>query len=285
MVPSWRVEAATRLVPFLRAQLPEWKRSTLEQRLVAGFVTVNGEARFKNDALAAGDEVSLGERPMAPPKRPLPDGLEVLYEDELLIAVHKPSGLLSVSTETERERTALALLRGYLAQTDPEARLWPVHRLDRETSGVLLFARAGDIREQLQASWTRARKVYLAWVEGHPEPPEGTIDEPLWEDQHLFVHVGRGEGAKPARTRYRTRERSGRGALLELLLETGRRHQIRAHLAFLGHPVIGDTRYGPDSRQGRGASRMLLHAMRLEVPHPDGRMLTIEAPVSRAFRP
>jgi 23S rRNA pseudouridine1911/1915/1917 synthase len=153
-----------------------------------------------------------------------------------------------------------------------------VHRLDRETSGVLLFARTREACELVQERWSEARKTYLAVVEGRPLPDAGVIDEPLREDRALNVHVGRGPDAKPARTRYRTLELAAGRALLEVELDTGRRHQIRAHLAWLGHPVVGDDRYGTP------APRLGLHALRLELDHPRSRAaLVLEAPAPRGF--
>ena len=185
-----------------------------------------------------------------------------LSPDEHLIAVDKPAGLLSVSTERQRERTALALMRDALSRPGRQARLWPVHRLDRETSGVLLFARSREVCEEVRASWSGAKKTYLAVVEGHPKPAQGAIDQPLWEDRALNVRVGTRQESKEARTRYRTLESARGRALLEVELDTGRRHQIRVHLAWLGHPLLGDERYG------RGGPRLGLHALRLELPHP-----------------
>ncbi len=279
MEHSWTVETPSRLIPFLREQLPEWKRTTLEQRVAGGYVLLNGTVCPKNAPLSSGDTVQLKERPSALPSAGPGGGLRILHADELLVAVDKPAGLLSVAASGERERTALALLRTHLAQSDPEARLWPVHRLDRETSGVLLFARFEDVCSAVQADWENTEKRYLAWVTGYPEPAEGLIDAPLWEDQHLFVHVGRGRGSKPARTRYRTLETKGQATLLEVALETGRRHQIRAHMASIGHPVVGDSRYGTKG------GPMLLHAWRLTLNHPSGGRLRLEAPVARRFKP
>jgi 23S rRNA pseudouridine1911/1915/1917 synthase len=270
------VEQPARLLEFLRAALPGWKRSTLEQRMRGGAIRVNGAVVRRNDLLSPGDRVEVGDRESAPAPA---SGLAVLHEDEWLVAIHKPSGLLSVSTDSEREKTALALVKEHVGRPGHPGRAWPVHRLDRETSGVLLFALSRDVQQIVQARWSEARKTYLAWVEGQPRPPQGTIDEPLWEDASLFVRVGQREGSKEARTRYRTLETRGRHALLEVELETGRRHQIRAHLAWLGHPIVGDERYG--SR----APRMALHALRLELPHPvSGATLVLEAPPPRSFR-
>lgn len=271
------VDESARLLQFLRLRLPDWKRSTLEQRMRSGCVRVNDVAVRRNDVLVPGDEVhvtgvSEGEG------RPPPPGLVVLHVDEELVAIDKPAGLLSVGTEHERERTALALLRASLSRPGKPASLWPVHRLDRETSGVLLFARTLAARDALQARWNEARKLYLAIVTGTPAPKSGTIEQPLFEDDNLFVRAGPRPGAKAASTRYTTCRTEGGRALLEVELDTGRKHQIRAHLAWLGHPLVGDARYGV------AGPRLGLHALRLCVSHPAlDRELALEASPPREF--
>jgi 23S rRNA pseudouridine1911/1915/1917 synthase len=273
------VAEPARLFDFLASRLADWKRNTLRQRLREGCVLVNGQAVTRGDQeLQAGDEievVALGEGRSRPSRT---QGLPILFEDEHLIALDKPAGLLSVSTEHQRERTALALARDAISRPGHAEKLWPVHRLDRETSGVLLLARSREVCEQARADWKAATKTYLAVVEGRPEPARGMIDMPLWEDRALFVHAGRRPESKSSRTRYRTLETRRGRSLLEIELETGRRHQIRVHLAWLGHAVVGDERYG------RVAARLGLHALRLELPHPSGgQQLKFEAPVPRAF--
>ncbi|MFO1008659.1 MAG: RluA family pseudouridine synthase [Planctomycetota bacterium] len=280
MTERLKADRPERLLALLRRGLPGWKRTTLEQRIRAGCVRVNGRATATNDLVAAGDDVELVDPAQAePPPPPMPAGLRLLHDDDALVAIDKPAGLLSVSTDDERTRTALALVRGWLSRPRAPAAVWPVHRLDRETSGVLLLAKTQEARRTLQANWSDAKKTYLALVEGRPKANAGTIDEPLWEDENLFVHVGRHADAKEARTRWRVLANDGQRTLVEVELDTGRRHQIRAHLAFLGHPVVGDARYGTKS------ARMMLHALRLEVPHPStGATLRIEAPAPREFR-
>ena len=280
MAEELQVGAPGRLLDFLRAALPGWKRKTLEQRIHAGCVLVNGAAiRRPEHELRVGDEVRVVPEGQGAPVRAQPKGLTILYADELLVAIDKPAGLLSVPLAERRGRSALALVRESRSQPGHPARVWPVHRLDREASGVLLFALTDEARAAVQESWPDVRKLYLAVVEGHPAPPEGVVDAPLFEDRDLNVRVGDGPDAKAARTRYRTLE-SGRGrALLEVELDTGRRQQIRAHLAHLGHPVVGD------ARRGTSATRLGLHALRLALRHPrDGRELVFEAPPPRAFR-
>jgi 23S rRNA pseudouridine1911/1915/1917 synthase len=269
----------TRLLALLRRAMPEWKRGTLEQRIQAGCVSVNGVARSTNVELAPGDEVVVTDRPLVALERAMPAGLELLHLDDELIGVAKPPGLLSVSSEQERERTALAIVRDHLSRLGERARLWPVHRLDRETSGVLLFARTLEAQRSVQGRWDRARKQYLAWVEGRLEGEAGVVEAPLWEDEALFVRIGPHPQAKPALTRWRVVERTPRATLVEVELDTGRKHQIRAHLASLGHPIVGDARYGTKG------TRLLLHAWRLEVAHPNGSPLALEAPRPRGFVP
>ena len=273
------VDEPMRLLAFLRRALPGWKRTTLEQRIRAGCVRVNGATLAKNDFVSVGDEVEVVERALADLREQLPAGITLLYEDDELVAIDNPAGLLSVAAGGESARTAHALVRTWLSRPRAPGRLWPVHRLDRETSGVLLLAKSTEARDVLQANWSEVRKTYLALVEGRPQTSSGVIEEPLWEDEQLFVHAGRGKGAKEACTRWRVIAGDSRRALLEVGLDTGRRHQIRAHLAWLGHPVVGDARYG------KKGARMMLHALRLEFPHPvEGRTVVCEAPAPREFR-
>lgn len=275
---EFEVAAPVRLIEFLRRQFPEWKRSTLETRMRSGAVSVNGHAVLRNDLLAAGDRVALGSLGEAIAKRPPPAGIVVLYDDEDLVAIDKPPGMLAVAAASERETTALALLREHLSRNGRAVNLWPAHRIDRETSGVMLFTKSREAQRAVQDNWAAAQKVYIALVEGTPRPARGLIDQPLLEDQALFVRVSDDPEAKEARTVYRTLEARGERSLLEVQLETGRRHQIRAHLAWLGHPIIGDPRYGSN------AARMGLHALRLTLPQPhEGRLVTIEAPLPKWF--
>lgn len=154
-----------------------------------------------------------------------------------------------------------------------------MHRLDRDTSGVLLFATSCEIREAVTGAWSEAEKHYLAVVEGCPDPRAGTIDQPLRMDANGFrAHVGSHPDAKRAVTHFETQRTVKGRSLLALQIETGRQHQIRAHLAWLGHTVVGDSRYGTSER------RLGLHALRLTIPSPrTGKPLEFEAPVPDAF--
>ena len=274
------VAAAAPLLEALAAHFPTWSRNTLRQRLRLGCVRVDGDVVARGDQpVVAGAVVEVfakGEGEVAGhDARDLP----VLHDGDDLLAIDKPAGLLSVASDDERERTALAQMRARLQARDRDAELLPVHRLDRETSGVLLFARSRAIRDAVQAAWGEVERVYVAIVAGRLDPPTGTIDAPLWEDRNLRVHAGRHPDACDAVTHYRTLRADRHRSEVELTLATGRKHQIRVHLASRGCPIVGDDRYGQRD------ARLFLHSQRLVLPHPrDGRPIELVAAVPPEFR-
>ncbi len=267
------VKANTTLIPFLIAQLQGWSRSTVKQRLKNGCVSVNGEQVTQHDhELRAGDQVVVAASARGPSSvRPQ---LGILYEDRDLIAINKPAGLLSVASGKDKQPHALGILRDQLSRRNKSIKLWPVHRIDRDTSGVLLFATSREMREVVMKGWKAAGKTYLAIVEGCPEPAGGTIDQPLRLDPAIYqMHVGPHRDAKRAVTHFTTERSVGQRTLLRVELETGRQHQIRAHLAWLGYPVVGDQRYGT------AGPRMGLHALRLRITKPGtNKPLVFETP-------
>jgi 23S rRNA pseudouridine1911/1915/1917 synthase len=205
------------------------------------------------------------------------DEIAVVYTDDALIAIDKPSGLLTVATESEKLDTAFARLNAHLAM-QKAGRPFVVHRLDRETSGLLLFARSAEIRDRLQTNWDRVTKTYLAVLEGKPKTPEGTIDNYLIEGRDLRVRASDRShaNAKQAVTRYRVTAMRGNYSLVEVELQTGRKHQIRVHMAGLGCPVAGDAVYGATTNP---AGRLGLHAWRLAFDHPiSGKRVELESP-------
>ena len=274
------VNQPSSLLVFLGERLQGWSRNKIKERLQTGCVSVNGVAITQHSfALAAGDLVEVTAAPKPKTAGSVPSQLEILYSDRDLIAVNKPAGLLSVGTEKENRLHALAILRNQLSRRSQAVKLWPVHRLDRDTSGVLLFATSKEMREAVMAKWDEAEKLYLAIVEGHPKPFQGTIDQPLRLDEVEYrMHVGSHPDAKPAITHYETERIAGGRALLKVRLETGRQHQIRAHMAWLGYPVVGDQRYG------KPGDRMGLHALSLTITRPvSGKTLRFETPAPRDF--
>ena len=269
----------TALRELLQALYPETSGRSLKQWLESGRVSVNGVVVRRGDAAVAEDaRVTLGQ-----PVVEFPSPLRLVHSDEHVIVVDKPPGLLTIATETERARTAYRLVRDWL-DAQRAGRIFIVHRLDRETSGLLVFARTPTAKRGLQAQFEarRVERVYVARVEGLVREAEGVLESRLAEDRDLRVRpVHGGRRGRDAITRYRVLKRLGDTTLLELRLVTGRRGQIRAQLAALGHPIVGDRDHG--ARRDRGG-RVCLHATRLGFGHPSGRRVVFESPVPPVFR-
>lgn len=211
-------------------------------------------------------------------------GLEILHEDRDIIVVNKSAGLLTMGTGRDGGRTAQAALDDYVKKGNYKSRerIFIVHRLDRDTSGALVFARTEKAKRALQDNWEKAEKTYLAFVEGHPEPEEGTIESYLAENEarRVFSTKDKRKG-KLSTTRYKLIKTVGKRALLEISLLTGRKNQIRVHLADKGWPIVGDGKYG---RKIRDNKRLALHSRSLTFDHPySGKRMTFEAPVPATF--
>ena len=270
------------LLQILQKQFQDSSKTTLRQMLQAGRVRVNGEV--EKDAkreVAHGEVVDVVSKAVA---RQLPPGLTILHEDADVIVVLKANGLLTVATERERETTAQAHLNAYLGAKRREERIHVVHRLDRETSGVLVFAKNFHARERLKEQFAEhsVDRVYVAVVEGVIDPPSGTIRSHLFERPDLkMVSVEPRADAKLAVTHYRTIKSNAKYSMLEVTLETGRKNQIRAHLSETGHPVIGDRMYGATSNP---IDRLALHARLLGFVHPTTeKKLTFSTPLPSSF--
>ncbi len=265
----------------LHALFPGTSGRTFKQWLERGRVRVNGTVARRGDtAVRPSDRVELG----APPPAPIPAPLRLIHEDAELLVIDKPPGLLTIADLSERERTAYRLLRDWMEGRDA-GRIFIVHRLDRETSGLLVVARTNKAKEVLQEQFRlrRPERRYVARVEGAVREDSGTLASRLAEDRSLRVRPTRDtRQGREAITRYRVLEREADTTLLELTLETGRRGQIRAQLAALGHPIVGDRAYGSRWNPLR---RVCLHATRLGFTHPDGRRVVFESPAPSGFRP
>jgi len=274
--------AAGPLLAWLVDALKPMNRTRVKQLLRHGRVCVNGEATTRHDhPLRPGDQVAIG-RAASADQSLAKAGIEIVLEDDALIVLDKPPGLLTVATDAEKTDTAFARLNAHLTARGL-GRPFVVHRLDRETSGLLLFARTTAVRELLQSSWGDVTKTYLAVVEGKPRRDEGVVDNFLLEGRDLRVRaVRKAGGGRRAVTHYRVLTVQGKYSLLEVVLESGRKHQIRVHLTGLGCPVIGDPLYGSASDP---AGRLGLHAARLSLDHPTAvRRLELEAPLPAVLR-
>ena len=204
----------------------------------------------------------------APSGKHLPGGLAILHEDRDIIVVDKPAGLLTISTDREKSRTAYFILTDYVRKGVAKSRnrIFIVHRLDRETSGILIFAKNEEAKFRLQSQWQDNKKRYLAVVHGRCEKQAETISTYLAENQAHGVYTTQdARKGKLARTAYRVLKRTKEFSLLEVNLLTGRKHQIRVHLAGIGHPVVGDERYGKEHNRHQ---RLALHAQSISFAHP-----------------
>lgn len=204
----------------------------------------------------------------APPRKFQPKGLTILYEDRDILVADKASGLLTISSEKIRENTAFYLLNEYIRKGNHKSRnrVFIVHRLDRDTSGILLLAKNEDAKYYLQDEWQEFQKKYIALVHGTLPEKEGLITSYLVENRaHKMYSVSDPKMGKLARTEYRVLKESELYSLLEINLLTGRKNQIRVHLSDIGCPVVGDTKYGT---KDRGIKRLTLHAASLTLFHP-----------------
>jgi len=195
-------------------------------------------------------------------------GLEILYEDKDILVVNKPAGLLTVRTASDKTRTAYYILTDYVRKgcLKSRKRIFTVHRLDQWTSGVLVFAKSEEIKLRLQAQWKETEKKYLVVVYGRLAQKEGIITSYLAENK-AFVVYSTPDPAKGrlSHTAYKVLKETSRFSLLEITLLTGRKNQIRVHLADKGHPVVGDRKYG---KTADGHKRMTLHSKSISFKHP-----------------
>ena len=283
-------EAGSRLDRWLAARLPEFSRSRLQALIKQGHVRVNGAAAKAHRKMAEGEETSVD----VPPPTPVAIGpeaipLRVLHEDAHIIVIDKPAGLVVHPAPGHPTGTLVNALLHHcrdLGGIGGELRPGIVHRLDKDTSGVLVVAKTEASMRNLvsQFKGRQVAKEYVALVRGRPSPPSGTIETLIGRS----VHDRQKMSAKPRRgraavTHYETTETFSDFSLVRLRMETGRTHQIRVHMTHIGHPILGDDKYGrgrSGHRVGPAAARQMLHAERLSFRHPaDGKSVTFQAPM------
>jgi 23S rRNA pseudouridine1911/1915/1917 synthase len=271
IVRQFQVSCRCELLPYLTGLPLGLSRKQAKDLLRFRAVTVTGKATVRHDTeLAPGDVVTIAARKQASDAALERYGLTIVHLDDAVVVVEKPAGLLSMGSEREKEKTAYRILNTYLKalMKTPAQQVFIVHRLDRETSGLMMFARTESAQAALQRDWKGVIKRYLAVVEGLPADAQGTLKDRLVEGKSLMVHRVE-QGGELAITHYRVLRAKGARSLLELTLETGRRNQIRVQLAELGHPVIGDRKYGAKiGPKTDPARRLALHACELKFRHP-----------------
>lgn len=221
-----------------------------------------------------------------PPKKYVPKGLDIIYEDREIIVVDKMYGLLTMGTDREKEKTAYYLLQNYVKKgnSSSKSRVFIVHRLDKDTSGVLVFAKNEKAKRYLQDEWQSFSKTYCAVVQGNLEKKEGVFESYLAENKGYMVYVVKDpEMGKVAKTGYKVVRESAAYSLVEVTLHTGRKHQIRVQFAANGNPVAGDKVYG--KKLPGGGKRLMLHSLSLTINHPFSKKeMTFKSDVPASFK-
>jgi 23S rRNA pseudouridine1911/1915/1917 synthase len=280
---SFTVREPAELLSFLFSVHPGQGRNAVKAMLARGQVSVGGKSvTAYNHPLQPGDEVTV--RKGKPPEAMKFAGLSILHEDADVIVIRKEAGLLSIATAEEKELTAYRQLTEYVRKQDPAARIFVLHRLDRDTSGVMMFARSEQVQQKLQADWKEAvrERSYTALVEGQVRKPEGTVESWLKANAAMKVYSSSTpDDGQHAVTHYKLLRSSKTYSLLEVRLETGRKNQIRVHMQDIGHPIAGDKKYGAKTKP---IGRLGLHASVLAFVHPTtGELMRFESPVPKAF--
>lgn len=272
-----------RLLDALFAAMPQRKRLTVKDFLKHGQVMVDGTVvtQFDRPVTAASDirvNISRQWQTFSNPR------LKIVYEDDDILVVNKGYGLLSVSTDRVHNGTAYSLLRDYLKRKDPRNKLFIVHRLDRSTSGLMLFAKSAEAKEAMQHNWNNMvlGRRYVAVVEGKVEQEEGVVKSYLAETSQFEVYSTQNpDEGQLAITRFKRLQCNNGYSLMELSLDTGRKNQIRVHMKDLGHPIVGDRKYGAKASP---IHRLGLHARTLHFAHPvTKKEILFETPIPSRF--
>lgn len=280
-----KVTETAELMTFLLAKMGGMSRNSVKSLLSHRQVMVNNKISTQfNLVLKPNDLVVInsnrGNTELVHPK------LRIIYEDQYLIVVDKKEGLLAVQTEKKEEVTAFAILKNYVRKSHPANKIYVVHRIDRETSGVIMFAKTKEAQETLQYNWHRiiTRRIYTAVVEGKVEKEQDTIVTWLTEHPRSLKITSSpvDNGGQEAITHYKTLMSNDGFSMLDIELETGRKNQIRVHMQDIGHPIVGDKKYGSASAE---LGRIGLHARLLEFYHPiTTKLLCFESPVPKVFK-
>lgn len=280
---TFTVKEENELMKFLIESMPKKNRNNIKSLLKNKQVLVDGAAISQfNHPLVPGQEIMITESRLSDKDM---KGIKVVYEDEYLIAVEKASGILSIATNKEREKTAYNMVKNYVKSRNPLEKLFIVHRLDRETSGVMIFAKTEEIQQILQTNWQDIvlERAYVAVVEGKVEKNSDTIVSYLKENSAFvtFSSEKEIEGSKKAITHYTVLKRSKGFSLVEAKIETGRKNQIRVHMQSLGHSVVGDKKYGATTNP---LGRLGLHARSIIFKHPKtGKVLSFQTGIPVKF--
>lgn len=281
-IKEFKVKEECELLDFLLQKYPQLSRNAVKSLLSNHQVSVDGAPVSQyNLKLAKEDMVIVSKRRISKKER---GHLPIIYEDDEFIVINKPSGLLSVASDTEKSRTAYRMVNDYMQQKDRHQRIYVVHRLDEDTSGVLMFAKNPKIRDILQKNWQDivTSRGYYAIVEGELENKSGTLVNYLKENSLNLVYVSNDKlNGKKAVTNYKVIKSNKVYSLLDINIDSGRKNQIRVQLGHIGHFVIGDDKYGEPSDP---LKRLGLHAYELAFKHPiQGKLYRFKAPIPQEF--
>jgi 23S rRNA pseudouridine1911/1915/1917 synthase len=278
-----KVTGQARLMEFLIDRMPDKSRKTVKSLLAHHQVSVDDKSITQFDhPLKAGQQVVITWTKVL--QRDKHKDIKVVFEDPYIVVIEKQPGMLSIATDKEKERTAFRILSDQVKKIDPKNRIFVVHRLDREASGLMMFAKSREIQRLLQDAWQEdvLERTYAVVVEGRVPRDQGVITSWLKENAARVMYSSStpGDGQK-AVTRYTVQKRSKDYSLLEVSLETGRKNQIRIHMKDLGHSIIGDKKYGA---AGKPIPRLGLHARVLAFRHPvTGKEMRFETPIPKDF--
>ncbi len=264
---QFKVTEETELLVFLLAKITSRSRNDVKALLRDRQIFVDGKPITQfNHPLKPEQVVEVKWRKA--PEEAKYRGLNIVFEDQYLIVIEKQAGVLSIATEKQKDNTAYSILSSHVKKQDPRNRIFVVHRLDRETSGLMMFAKSEKIQKLLQESWnaTIEERTYLAVVEGYVEKKQDTITSYLVESKALIVYSSKNpEVGQKAVTHYEVLKSNKNFSLLKVNLETGRKNQIRVHAKDMGHSVVGDEKYGAKTDP---IKRLGLHAWVLAFKHP-----------------
>lgn len=283
---SWTNEGSgpAPLLAYLTEKMPEKSRTDLKSWLRHGNIRIDGTITSAFDApIPVGGKLEVNTtRPFVVLSNPR---LSLVYEDDYVIVINKGYGLLSVGTQShKKEESAYDILREYVKRQNPRNKLYVVHRLDRDTSGLMMFAKTEEAQENLRHNWNNMvlDRLYVALLEGYVKEDTGYIKSRLAENSQFVVYSTEEEGkGRLALTRFTVMKRANGLSLVEFSLDTGRKNQIRVHASEMGHPISGDRKYG--AKESR-LHRLCLHARTLRFAHPITRKdMRFELPVPSRF--
>ena len=282
-IREYKVTQECELLEFLLLTLKGQSRNSVKSLLTNHRVAVDGAPISQyNFKLYPGDIVIISKTPIHKKTR---SNLPIIFENEEMIVIDKPSGLLSIASDKEKGSTAYRMVTDYVQQKDKHNRIFVVHRLDEDTSGVLMFAKNANLQEALQNNWNDivSKRGYYAIVEGHMEQKSGTVKSYLKKNSQNMMYSSKKAGdGQFAVTHYEVIQEIEGYSLLDVHIDSGRKNQIRVHLGDLGHNVIGDDKYGNPSNP---IKRLGLHAYELELTHPiTKKKLKFTAPVPKEFK-